>query len=489
MNAIVGMADLLTDPELKADHPSYARTIVASGKSLLAIINEILDLSRIEAGKFTLHAEAFVLRDLVEDTACLLAPLAEEKDLELSFTISPDLPETVFGDPVRVRQVLFNLVGNAIKFTLDGHVAITVTGQTGTDVTFEVRDTGIGISENDLAGVFRAFEQVEDTRTRSFEGTGLGLAVCQQLVTLMGGSVAVTSRQGQGSVFTARLPLPPAVGTRPARALHPLRRKDGEPPRILLVDPLASRRVGLSAILRAHGCEVVEAGDADAALAMLRARDPDRPDVLLVDDRAAEDGGSGLIATLDNEAGAVGPAILMAALGRTRDAGAPELRTLRKPVREAELVEAIREVVLRDPKVARLCAARPKDSLRASSIDGITVLVADDNATNRFLMKSYLEGSGALVRYASSGLEALEFFEAEPAQVVLMDISMPRMDGYEATRRLRALEAERGAARCVVAALTAHAGPDATEAARAAGMDAFLTKPSSKATCSASSRP
>lgn len=222
---------------------------------------------------------------------------------------------------------------------------------------------------------------------------------------------------------------------------------------------------------------MVEAGDADAALAMLRARDPDRPDVLLVDDRAAKDGGVGLIATLDHEAGAVGPAILMAALGWTREAGAPELRTLRKPVREAELVEAIREVVLRDPKVARLCAARPKDSFRASSIDGITVLVADDNATNRFLMKSYLEGSGALVRYASSGLEALEFFEAEPAQVVLMDISMPRMDGYEATRRLRAIEAERGAARCVVAALTAHAGPDATEAARAAGMDAFLTKP------------
>ena len=455
---------------------SYARTIDAAGKSLQTIMDEIRDLSRIEAGEFTLRDERFSLRDLVEETGRLLAPLAEDRNLELAVVIDPDLPESVFGDPVRVRQVLVNLVGNAIRFTLDGHVATTVTARGVTDVAFEIRDTGIGIAEDDLAGVFQAFEQVEDTRTRGFEETGLGLALCHQLVTLMGGSVSVNSLQGQGSVFTARLPLLPEGEPRQARAFPPLRRRDGGAPGILLVDPLAPRRSGLSAILRASGCRVTEAADAEAARATLRDRNPDPPDILLVDDNGTNGGSAELIATLHRETGEAPPAILMAASGAARPAG-PDLGLLRKPVREAELAEAIREVLLRDPKVASLRAKRPQRDTRPASIEGLTLLVVDDNETNRFLLKRYLDSSGAMVRFASSGHEALESFEAHPAQIVLMDISMPLMDGYEATRRLRALEAERGADRCVIAALTAHDDADVAKTAKAASMDAFLTKP------------
>ena len=480
MNAIVGMADLLTDPKLKADHMTYARTIADSGKALLAIINEILDLSSIEAGKFTLREERFSLRDLVEDVARLLAPLAQDKNLELAIVIDPDLPELVSGDPLRVRQVLLNLVGNAIKFTPDGHVALTVTGRGARDVAFEVRDTGIGIAEDELDGVFEAFGRIEDTRTRGPEGTGLGLAVCRQLVTVMGGSVTASSRQAHGSVFTARLPLLPEGEAREARAFAPLRRADGDPPGVLLVDRLRPRREGLSAILRASGCRVAEAADADAARAILRDRDLVTPDILLVDEGGTSDSGTELIASLHRESGDVPPAVLMAALGATRPAGTDPV-LLRKPVREIELAETIREVLLRGPDITRLREKPPRRETRAASIEGVTVLVVDDNETNRFLMKRYLDRSGTIARFASSGQEALDLFEGDPAQVVLMDISMPLMDGYEATRRIRALEAEQGAERCVIAALTAHDDADAAKTAEVAGMDAFLTKPLVKA--------
>ncbi len=470
MNGIIGMADMLGETELTREQDSYVSTMVRSGDALLTIINDILDFSKIEAGKLTLAQEPFRLRELVEDVTQLLAPLAARKKLEFFSDVAPDVPDVMLGDAGRLRQILVNIAGNALKFTLDGHVALRVSQGAKGQFTISVTDTGVGIPEDQIENVFAAFEQVDNTATRSFGGTGLGLAVSRQLTTLMGGTLAVTSREGHGTCFEITLPLIPQSAEGQGLRATPLARRDGPKPVIWVLDPISERRAGLAACLRHLECEVHTDSDPVALLAASR---DTPPALILLDSSLAK---SALPATV--------PHILM-----SQD-GAPETGAkgghLRKPVRETLLIEAVRGALngtMRDPtKIAAFAASNPvKLGAKTGWAAGIRVLAVDDNATNRLLLERYFSGSGAELRLAIDGHDAVAQSSQAAADLILMDVSMPGMDGYQATGLIRTREAAQGLKPAHVVAVTANVLEQHKQAAHMAGMDRFLGKPLRKA--------
>jgi signal transduction histidine kinase len=460
MNGIIGMADLLAETRLNAEQHGYVRTIVRSGDALLTIINDILDFSRIEAGKLTLAQEPYRLREIVEDVTQLLAPLALRKGIALYGHVAPDLPEVMLGDAGRLRQILINVAGNAVKFTLEGHVALEVErGAPGT-LVIRVADTGPGIPEDQQAKVFAAFEQADNTPARSFGGTGLGLAVSRQLVTLMGGRITLRSREGHGACFEIALPLVPDDGERagPSARLAP----PGAPgPVIWLADPLAGRREGLARLLGHLGAEV---RSAESAAALPHA---DCPDLVLLDEAA------GALTRCEQV-----PRLLMSSVQAEAPPGGAALR---KPLREAAFVQALRRLL--DPATAHTEErATPTPRPRAAGwAAGLDVLAVDDNATNRLLLERYFAGSGARLRLAASGAEAVAAYAEAAATLVLMDVSMPGMDGYQAAGLIRTEEAAHGLPPAHIVAVTANVLDQHRQAAHMAGMDAFLPKPLRKA--------
>jgi CheY-like chemotaxis protein len=467
MNAVIGMTGLLMDTPLSPEQRSFVQTVRTSGDALLDIINNILDYSKIEVGELRIESHPFVLAEVVEDALDLVSAQAAAKGLTLVADVDPAAPQRVSGDVTRVRQVLVNLLGNAVKFTEAGDVVVTVRAEPtggGFRLDVAVADTGIGIPEHAIPRLFRPFTQVDDSTTRVYGGTGLGLVISSRLAEAMGGTLRVDSQPGVGSTFhfTALA----AVCEGPA---------DGGPPipagrSVLLVEPHEPTRRVLRGHLQAWGLECGEAATATDALVQSTARSWD----LILLDHHCRVGGTGLAAAL--RAATAGKGTPLIALTGIGSQVAPEqaehfAATLSKPVRVRGLGDAVRRAL-------GLHAGLPRQVQRAetpAAPQGLRVLLVEDNVVNQMVGRLLVTKMGHVVDTVGNGQEAVTAVHARPYDVVLMDVQMPVMDGLEATRRIRAeLPPERQPR---IVAMTASALVDDRDACTAAGMDGHLSKP------------
>ena len=473
LNGIVGMAGLLSETGLDGEQQSYVEAIKTSGGALASLIDEILDFSRIEAGKLELVGEPFDLTAVVEGVVELLAPRAQGKGLEIATSIAPEVPRKLTGDAPRLRQVLLNLAGNAVKFTDAGGIGVRVTAAGGDVVHFAVADTGPGVPDERRAAIFQDFEQGDGSASRKHEGTGLGLAISKRIVERMGGKLTLEHTSARGSVFAFTAVLPAA-----------------EPPRSAANPTLAGRRaliVGQSPFeapylgerLAAAGAFSQRAEGVDEALAILEQKPT--PDIVIVDCALGEEA-TRRLSSAARAAGVARSLVLFSPFER-RAFGQNSLEGydgwLVKPVRSGSLFARLAGDTRTAPDengsavVTRLPLPRR----------GLRVLVAEDNEINALLARKHLERLGAAPTRARDGVEAVQLAhmaligEREPFDAILMDIRMPGLDGLEAARQIRQAEAEAGSTRVRIVALTANAFEEDRRAANAAGIDEFLTKP------------
>lgn len=481
MNGVVGMVQLLLDTSgLTPEQRGYAETIRDSADALLGVINDILDISKLEAGKVDLENLSFDLGDLVEGVAAILAPRARDKGIELGVLVVEEARRHWRGDPTRLRQLLLNLAGNAVKFTDRGWVSVIVTCLAGTApgtrrLRFAVQDTGIGLSDEQAQRLFQKFTQADASVTRRFGGTGLGLAICKQLVELMGGDIGVESTPGQGSLFWFELPLAPAEpADAPLPSLESVRGRHA-----LVVDDLAMNRLILTHNLSFDlGLRVDEAPDGETALARLwsAAGGDDPYDILLIDNRMPGLNGPEVVARVRADARFQNLRIILVS---SIEPDQPAIDTrydalLAKPVRRLSLNEAVARAFgcLVPP-----CAPRPAAAETAPGGQGRRVLVVEDNPTNQAVASLMLRKAGYMVTVVEDGAQAVAACARERYDIVLMDVQMPVMDGMEATRRIRAAEAAEGRARTPILAMTANAMAGMSADYAAAGMDDCVYKP------------
>ena len=488
MNGVIGMAELLLGTELDREQRDFTETIHESGRALLTVINDILDFSKIEAGKLELEQLDMDLRNTAEDAARLLAVQAHGKGLELTVSIDPSLPAYVRGDPGRLRQVLLNLGGNAIKFTDAGEVSITVIvverDESGTLVRFEVRDTGIGIAPERQNLLFRPFSQVDASTTRRFGGTGLGLSIVRRLVELMGGTCGAESQQGIGSRFwfTARF-APRGNATQVPHSLTPVALLGR---RILAVDDNATNRKILAGQLKLCGADAASAGDAQEALQIMQAAvATGRPfEVALLDHDMPGCNGADLGRRINADAHLKSTRlVLLTSSGHRGDA--PRFAELgfagylQKPVAQGDLLDSLMVVlgVSADDWHSQSHPIVTHDELTALRAKAIKkrVLLAEDNLVNQRVARHTVEKMGYDVDVVKDGREAVDAWETGFYDVILMDCEMPQLDGYGATREIR--RRENGKTRIPIIALTAHAIKGADQECYAAGMDDYVTKP------------
>jgi PAS domain S-box-containing protein len=473
LNGILGMADLLSDTSLSAEQTAYLRAVKTSGETLLALIDEILDFSKIEAGRVDFAARPFALAGLVEEAVELLGPRAQAKGLEVCSYIDERLPLRVVGDAARLRQVLFNLAGNAIKFTERGGVSIIVEPAERPDaVAISVRDTGIGISAEDLSRVFLEFEQADGGAARKFGGTGLGLSISRRIIESMGGAISVQSAPGAGSTFTVMIALPRAG--EPEAPLPPAPDLTGE--EILIVAPAALEAALLARHLQRWGARTRIVFDETVAAASLREQGWS---AVLVDHALGTQPSQAvarLALAVPRRIVLMTPA-MRGELGMLKESGFSGY--LIKPVRAASLAARFSAGDAFESDAGGE-AAEPPPAVRPEG--GLSILVAEDNEINALLARALLVKLGHHPMMAASGGAAIDSWLAAraagtPFDRVLMDLHMPGMDGLEATRRIRAIEAEEGGARTPIVALTANASSEDRDACLAAGMDGFLIKP------------
>ncbi|RMD88788.1 MAG: response regulator, partial [Alphaproteobacteria bacterium] len=492
MNGVVGMAELLCETELSGEQRLFAETIRASGEALLTIINDVLDYSKIEAGKLELFSEPFDLERLIHDSLMLLKPKAAQKGLDLVLDYDLFLPTRLVGDAGRVRQCLLNLLGNAVKFTEAGHVMVRTTGITRDGVLelhLTVEDTGIGIPPEKLDHVFGEFNQVDDAANRKFEGTGLGLAITRRLIELMGGRIWVESTPGEGSVFGFAVSLPVAedAGAQAGGHTHPATTpRTGPGPRLVLVDDMPVNRTVIERHLRGLGARVKSFADPVRALDHITGR-KHPPDAVLTDQRMPGMSGEALAVRL-RETGFSGPVILLSSDGTaSRENAGAITATLHKPVLRRELAELLGGLAgapgqagaQGDAALAGEPASPPEPAAQAEA--PLRVLLAEDNRTNQLVFRKMVGDAPVALVIANDGEEAVAAWQAHRPDLVFMDVSMPGLDGIEATRRIRALEAEAGLAATPIIALTAHAMTGDRERFLAEGMSGYLTKPVRKA--------
>jgi len=472
LNGILGMADLLGDTALTPEQSTYLNAMKTSGETLLSLIEEILDFSKIEAGRLDLAARPFALSPFVEEAVELLGPRAQAKGLEICALVDERLPMRVVGDAARLRQVLFNLAGNAIKFTEKGGVSIIVEpGSSPDTITFLVRDTGIGIAAQDLERIFLEFEQGDGGATRKFGGTGLGLAISKRIVESMGGSIAVESSRGEGAAFRVTLPLQSAgEAGGPPLAVPDLAGND-----ILIIAPAAIEASLIARRLQRWGARTTIVPDENVAAALM----PEHAWSTVLVDHAlgtpASEALARLTAAIPRRLVLVTPAMRDQLLA-LKQAGFTGY--LIKPVRAASLAARFSP----DDAFDAAAAVEEPDVQGQRSAGGLSVLVAEDNEINALLARALLVKLGHRAVVAESGAAAIESWiaartEGTPYDRVLMDLNMPGMDGLEATRRIRAIEAEDASPRTPILALTANASAEDREACLAAGMDGFLVKP------------
>jgi PAS domain S-box-containing protein len=484
LNAILGLTELMLDTDLAPEQRHSLALVQTSGETLLALINDILDFSKIEAEHLQLESIPFELPHLLESTIALLAVRARERRLELLADIAPDAPGFVRGDPTRLRQVLTNLIGNAIKFTPQGEIIVSVTAAAGGEprglVRFAVRDTGIGIPPDKRAAIFEEFGQADASTTRKYGGTGLGLAISRRLVRLMGGELAVQSEVGRGSEFHFTLPLESM--TEPAKA-------DGAAPvavhlvgrRALIVDDNATNRRIVGDVLRAAGLRVEEAIDGGAGLAAIRrARDEGAAyDLAILDAQMPELDGFGVARAVQQDSGLTRTRLLLLTSAGQRGDGqrCRELGIrgyLSKPASRSDLLEAV-SAVLGMPAAG---PAQPSHIVTrhtiAESRKHLRILLAEDNPVNQEVAASMLRKRGHQVDVVGDGRAAVLAAARTSYDVVLMDIQMPELDGFEATQAIRGTSAGR---ELPIIALTAHALSGERERCLSRGMTGYLTKP------------
>lgn len=487
MNGVLGMTELLRNSALDPRQRRLVDTVYKSGESLLQIINDILDFSKIEAGRMELAHIDFSLRDAVEETCELLGTRADAKQLELICDIQRDTPAWINGDPLRLKQVLINLIGNAIKFTERGDVIVRIKRIAGAHrLRIEVRDSGPGISREDQHRVFQSFTQADTFTTRAHGGTGLGLAIAQQIVQLMHGEIGLISQPGQGATFWFELPYVPAQEPNVVR----LPRMSLVGVRALIADDSAINREIVQQYLAGWGVTTDTVENGERALERLHAaaQTAQQFDVLILDHKMPiRDGLSCLREMRSLPSLRDVPVILLSSMDLALRN--PELEALRigealtKPVRQARLYAALNRVLGRDVhmQTSIMRAHAPNAALRSSStaasIADARVLLVEDNEVNREVALGMLASLGCQARVAITGAQAVEMYRQSGFDVVLMDCHMPVMDGYTATHAIRAFELENGRARTPVLALTANAMEGGRERCLAAGMDDFLPKP------------
>ena len=489
MNGLLGMIDLLLAGELSDRQRKFAATAQRSAETLLDLLNDILDFSKIEAGKLELEAVDFSLQDLFGDVAGLFAEASHEKRLELLCLIEDQVPDALHGDPTRLRQILSNLVSNAIKFTERGEVAVRVSilglERAMADLRFEVRDTGVGLEPKIRDRIFETFQQADGSTTRKYGGTGLGLSISRQLVALMGGKMGVESVPGEGSTFWFTV----ALKRQPGRSGNLRLPHIGlEVPRVLVVDDNAASRKSLVGQLRAWGVKADAAPDGPRAVQKLlaAAMTPELYDLALVDQQMPGMDGLALAQTLRTAPGLDELTVVLLTPGAPPAAerlrAAAVHRLLSKPVRQAELYECVIAPAPSEQSVEPSAG----DKLPARTVSGARILLVEDNPINQEVVRCMLENLGAGVEVASSGREALNLVARRPCDLILMDCQMPIMDGYEATRKIRLRERDHQLPRSArysrrgripIVAMTANAMKGDRELCLAAGMDDYLSKP------------
>lgn len=468
MNGIVGMADLLKDSALSDEQDLFVQTIKNSAEALLVIINDVLDYSKIEAEKLVLHAESFDLERCIHEVMTLLQPTAREKGLSLVVDYDLFLPTMFVGDPGRLRQVMTNLLGNAVKFTGAGHVLVRVVGTTDTttghcELHITVEDTGIGIPEDKIEHIFGEFNQVDDERNRQFEGTGLGLSITKRLITLMGGEIWVDSVAGEGASFGMRVTLPvdEDMSLAPPELPPDIRK-------VLIVDDKAINRTLLQKQMEQMGARVsvcsnpAEAGDLVSGA-----------DLVLAEEAMPRVGGAALVEDLRTQ-GWGGPIILLGDnLARFGSGGGDaKVALLKTPSVRRALFQKIHDLCQGGPFTD--AATEGAEVVPAPEGRRMRILAAEDNKTNRLVLSKLLKSLEIDLSFAENGIEAVEAFQTDRPDLIFMDISMPKMDGKEATQRIREIE---GNSRVPIIALTAHAVEGDEEGILAAGLDHYLTKP------------
>jgi len=479
MNAVLGFVELILDTELTTEQRRALELVRSSSEALLMILNDILDYSKIEADHLELESIPFDVSKVVHATASLLAVRAREKHLELLAEVSADVPRAVRGDPTRLRQVLMNLIGNAIKFTEQGEVVVSVTSAAsdGTaKLTFAVRDTGIGIATEHIGSVFKEFTQADSTMTRRYGGTGLGLAISQRLVRLMGGELGVTSEVGRGSEFSFGLALP--VESAPPTRTTGLAALGGR--RMLIVDDNQTNRRILREMLAAEGIKVDEASTAADGLVALRgaATKKARFDLAILDVQMPDMDGFQLATAVRGDKAIARTNLLMLTSAGQRGDGerCRELGIrgyLTKPISRSDLLEALGTVLAGPPGEAGTPEVVTRHTI-AESRRSLRVLLAEDNPVNQQVAVAMLVKRGHEVHVSSNGREAADAVRARDYDVVLMDIQMPEMDGFEATQAIRAMPKGKD---LPIIGLTAHALSGERERCLSHGMTDYLAKP------------
>ncbi len=479
LNGVIGMTNLLADTGLDAEQRGYADTVTASGEALLTIINDILDFSKIEAGRIELDLIDFDVRETAEAVGELFGARAHEKGLELVVDVGGDLPPCVHGDPTRVRQVLTNLIANAVKFTATGEIVLSVRSEPGeggeAQVRFEVRDTGIGIAPDALPRLFESFTQADSSTTRRFGGSGLGLAICKRLTERMGGEIGAASQPGAGSTFWFTLLLSEAREPAPTEALHDL-----SDVRILVVDDNATNREILEHQLRSARMRPETAEDGASALRRMRAasRRGERHEVLLLDFNMPGMSGVDLARRVSADPEFAGlPMLLLTSGGNESEAGrlAGIDAFLTKPVRQSRLLDAIAQLLGGDAEPGFVAGTASEPAATAADVPGLRVLLAEDNAVNQAVATITLRKRGFEVEIAPDGVAAVAMAAQGTYAAIFMDCQMPILDGYDATREIRRQEAP--GTRTPIIAMTASAMRGDRERCIAAGMDDYLTKP------------
>jgi len=481
MNGVIGMTDLLLMTEMTPEQRDFANTVRISGEALLTVINDILDFSKIEAGKLDLEIIDFNLREAIDTTLDLLAAQAHGKGLELAAFIRPEIPIHLCGDPGRLRQIINNLVGNAVKFTSEGEVVVTVSRVTETAkkaiLRFEVRDTGIGIDDETRARLFQAFSQADGSTTRKYGGTGLGLAISKKLVELMHGEIGVESVLGKGTTFWFTV----EFEKQPENVKHP-QEHDLANLHVLIVDDNATNREILNHYTLAWKMRNNCAENGEMALKMLRNAAANNPyDLAILDMQMPQMDGLMLARAIKSDPLIAGTRLVMlTSLGNHLDGAEMKAAGIEacvlKPVKQARLFDRLAQVMADHIpiKTVKAAAITPPPNIQAVSESGLRILLAEDNSINQMVALGLLQKLGYTADTAINGNEVLLAMERKTYDIILMDCQMPELDGYETTQKIRNLPKNN---LIKIIAMTANALRGESERCLAVGMDDYLSKP------------